>query len=431
MIAFGTLAVALLLSPRPRAIGADLGRQEPSSILQTFFPQQTGENGMEEYLRAMDLMNDGVNSVYKDDPSDPYGIDTPASRAEKARLSEQLGGLDYLGRQRVFVNRYSRVYDLIVQGNTKPCSAPAAANVAPKGLTTAVRIAALVQARAYCESADGKQSQCLDTLLCGITFSLRSGSVNTMAYLSDVLGERTLFDAFLEQLPRMSLADANRISAYVDQAIQEPPMTVALIEHSAAVHEIMLRGASVTDAVANGGPNEFPEYRQRLSGASDSEKSQFVDAVRAKTQAAYRVQSSALGAPESSWYDVSASWKTDFGPRKVSSSDSLDDLAESMSRELVPSFRNMVITELRRRAQLRLLGLHARILAYRWHQHKLPATLSDAVESQASFDPLSGEPFVYELKPDGTYALYSKGRPETGVVELHYTAPPGTHELEP
>jgi hypothetical protein len=58
--------------------------------------------------------------------------------------------------------------------------------------------------------------------------------------------------------------------------------------------------------------------------------------------------------------------------------------------------------------RLRLLYIHAAILAYRWWHGNPPATLDALKLGDMAIDSFSGQPFVY--KPTGyTYKLYSVG----------------------
>src|SRR5262249_39728155 len=156
--------------------------------------------------------------------------------------------------------------------NLKPCYMPAPDDVYAKGLTSNIQLAELMQAKAYCLSAQGKQTECLDTLLNGLTFVRRSSGINMMAFLCDVLGERKLFDAFLEQLPKMSLADTQKLIAYVDEAVKEPPMAGALIQRSQKVHEIMLRKAKAAEVVLQN-PKDYPKLQPGLAGMTEGERS--------------------------------------------------------------------------------------------------------------------------------------------------------------
>ena len=421
---FALILATVSLFPVATSVPPAVIQQKPDTLLQALFPEPTGQNGLEDYLRAIDLMNDGVSEVYSGGSGYVNRYEADELKAAKAKLADQLKPLDYLANRKALGDRYGEAYDLIVQGNQKPCITPPPSDIAPKGFPSTVRVAELVQARAYGLSAEGKESESLETLLNGLTFTLRSGSTNYVAYLSDVLAERKLFDELLDQLPRLSLMDAQRLEAYANEAVNQPPLAADLIRRGEKVHEIMFSKGTAGQALTGGNPGDFPEYRKLLANATQAQLDAFSQGVKDAETDSYRVQEGALLQPESQWYDASGSWKTAFALKDPLPSDSIADLAKSFSRVITTSYRNLVLTELRRRAQMRLLGLHARVLEYRWHNHRLPAGMKDIADDRTAFDPLSGESFVYEPHPDGTYRLFSKGRKETGVVELHYVGKP-------
>lgn len=253
-----------------------------------------------------------------------------------------------------------------------------------------------------------------------------------MAYLADTLAERKLFDEFLDQLPRMSLGDAQRLANYVTEALKQPPLAAELVARSEKVHELMFAKNSAGQVLRSDTSDGYAEYGKALANATPEQLQAFSNEVEDSTRDAYQVQERVLLQPESQWYDGSATWKAQFGESNPNPSDTLSQLAVSFGHMIVAPYRNLALTELRRRAQLRLLGLHARVLEYRWRHHHLPASLKEVADPQTLFDPLSGEPFVYETGAGGTYRLYSKGRPETGPVELHYAGKgSGETELRP
>jgi hypothetical protein len=73
---------------------------------------------------------------------------------------------------------------------------------------------------------------------------------------------------------------------------------------------------------------------------------------------------------------------------------------------------------LRVRAMMRLLRLHAMIIAFRWEQGRLPKSLEEMKLPEGyDYDPLSNSRFVYSLGGE-SYKLYSLGTKWTGKVEL-------------
>ncbi len=103
--------------------------------------------------------------------------------------------------------------------------------------------------------------------------------------------------------------------------------------------------------------------------------------------------------------------------------DSPESITQALVPFLIPFGAQGGMASVRARTQLRLLRLHAWVLAYRWEHDRLPSTLRDAVGDEAAVDPVNLEPFEYTVNPSG-YRLVSKGRGALGEVALRYVRPP-------
>jgi len=104
-----------------------------------------------------------------------------------------------------------------------------------------------------------------------------------------------------------------------------------------------------------------------------------------------------------------------FKPGGVSSSDDIALQLAYRSRPRVVSAR--LVSGAVSRTRLRLLELHAAILAFGWKRGRLPVTL-DEVDAHLVHDPLTGQQFQYKLLTGGGYELYSLGNGQTGVIRL-------------
>jgi len=86
--------------------------------------------------------------------------------------------------------------------------------------------------------------------------------------------------------------------------------------------------------------------------------------------------------------------------------------------------RAVVILEMQR-TMLRLLDIHAQILAFRWRNFRLPKDLEEVANGLSS-DPFNGKTFIYETLPSGGYDLYSAGTTESGIIRLAPAKPKPT-----
>jgi hypothetical protein len=128
-----------------------------------------------------------------------------------------------------------------------------------------------------------------------------------------------------------------------------------------------------------------------------------------------------LESSEANWYTkirLTDTLAEDFAEKEEPPPKNDQDVVDQLLR-LRSSLFIMVEPVGIRRAQVRLLLLHTKILQYRWSYDRLPNTLA---EVDTSIDPLSGKPFRYEVN-GMNYRLWSEGRGPRGEVELRYRRP--------
>jgi hypothetical protein len=123
--------------------------------------------------------------------------------------------------------------------------------------------------------------------------------------------------------------------------------------------------------------------------------------------------------PESRWPIVGET----IAELPVRMPNTADGIAEWLVNSIVPVSSQGGAASLRSRTQMRLLRLHAWVLAYRWEHDRLPARLADAVPQDSLVDPVNGQPFEYTIT-EGGYKLHSLGRDGTGEIALRYKIPP-------
>lgn len=412
-------------------VASAMGGVQQGSIFERLFPNATGQNGYEDYVRAADLIDDGFADIFLGETPDP--TDSPAQREKQAEVAQSLQSMDYLAVQQAAVARYGRALDLIASGNQKPCASPHDPAVPGKypEFRNFSRLSELETAKAYVQGATGDVSGAVKTLLDTLTFTHRYGTVVGIANVYASLSEQTVFRRFLDVLPSMSLKDAMTVERYVDARLREPiPMADFLVGAKKA-KDWTLDPARQDPAALRAEVKEDSDrgYRDRLTQASDQDVLNVLAQVKKMADERFDQMIEDVRRPEDELYAATETWN-DVPQVSIGPNSSLEDLAQGLYYRSAPTYRGYVLLELVRRTQLRLLGLHARIAEYRWHNHRLPAKLADAVPEGLAEDPLSGEPFVYEINGD-TYRLASKGRPKTGPVELRYDRPASVRPPQP
>lgn len=351
-------------------------------------PAPTGRNGFEEYVRAAER------------------VDIAAVRQELARADGSA-----LARNRWILERYGSVLELVRQGNGKPVFDPrpnpdevrrfpeyAAFRTLNQTLTSA----------AYAEFAAGKTSAGVERLLQALTMWQNvSGTGTVLAQAYGMIHSRAIFDAFDARLGQLSAEDCRRIGSVSTELLRRPATTGQMYRAA------MASAIRVVDRAAANSQEERDaqwDVAKAISQLSETDLKRFRRAAEVEIRAKYEPLIRAAEGPESQWpmdgYIEAPPFRPNEGP---------EEIARALVEAITGNFRGTVVAVAQMRTQLRLLRLHARVLAYRWEHDRLPAKLEEASADIA--DPLAGGAFEYGITESG-YRLSSRGRPETGLVML-------------
>jgi hypothetical protein len=162
---------------------------------------------------------------------------------------------------------------------------------------------------------------------------------------------------------------------------------------------------------------------QQIKQMSPQQKASIKATLIAGIDENYRKTMEKLTLPASTW-DVPQEDEEDSAPAST-----IEGMIASI---LDPGVYDQVLVSVgRRQAQLSLFRLHAVIIRFKWHHHRLPKNLKEVEAPRYTKDPLSDGDFVYEPSGD-TYDLYSKGYKSTGPIHLRYQKQPGVGDkVEP
>lgn len=395
-------------------------------------------NGYCDYVRGADLVSDPSVTVYGawspkqydqalEDKSAMLATDPRSWTAESEKelqLKRHLHELDYLGVQREFVKNYGRALDLVRLGNTKQVYDPrdkVDVNTTFPELGKFRSLARLLTAESYVRFADGKSSEGTADLLDGVIFAHKIGGTTLLAELVSSACSSIIMSAFEDRRVQLSDKDSLQVQRFVDSVLADPPSYVQALKRERSLIFSALdpmfgspvdkslfgdsdQSAAIAAAIQNLNPVDRQGVKANLKGLLDT----FFNGL---------IQQ--LSQPEATWMQKNVD---DILPTDPASISSPIDLVDTLARNVLPSYQNTTRAVLRTRTQMRLLGLHARILDFRWKNHHLPSNLKEIAKEDAILDPLSGTEFQYELREDG-YKLYSRGADGTGPVELRYKAP--------
>jgi hypothetical protein len=419
--------------------------QQPKSLYQQVMLAPDPNNGYGEYLRAADLTRDSVSDLYLTWTPSQYqdlakqkgspDSENPSRKwdaLDERRLSiaRSLSELDYLGVQRLASQRYGQVVSLIRAGNEKRVWDPRekldSATMFPE-LSQFKTVCRILAADAYVRFADGDSKGGSADLLEALTMSRRIRGAAIINELVGIALQAIVLRVFDEHLANLSEADANQIARYCEDAIAEPNtysqslMRERDMQLSAVDDLFGAPGKELADAL--GGGEEVAPIANYMKNMSPSERRSARDHFRKTVNQFYDQAIGIFSENESKWLT-----KPNPLPAEPATITTPEDLADALVSMFMPIFEQATTAVMRSRAQLRLLDLHARIIAYRWHFDRLPAELKDAIPAELRNDPMSNEAFVYERQGETTYSLYSKGTAATGKIELLYRRPPNLQQ---
>ena len=402
-------------------------------LVRTVFARATGQNGYEEYVVAASRVNDPAFLVIADYNPDRPPIPAEIEDSSKRDLVQSLSGMDLLATRKELVRRYGRVLDLVKTGNTKPVFDPrgtiTAATLYPE-LAPFKRLARLAAAKAYVDCAEGNTATGSQVLMEGLRFSYNLSGATSISWLVGIASSTILIVAAQDILPTLSVTDAKRLYETAD-AMLGAPVPLA----NAMRGEAQIMDSSVAAFLKN--PDRYPqllgaddegevdpkEIAEAVRNLTPAQKTALERQVHARMATYGQALTSVFSLPEYRWIEN--------GPDLDALSDDPNQTLRGLLRLTIIDPKPLLVSTARWRTQVRLLGLHARILEFRWRKGRLPFTLSDLGNPRVSYDPLANQPFEFQRMGPVSYRLYSRGGLGLGEVELKYQKPPDGGGAQP
>ena len=389
-------------------------------LLRRVVPEPKGRNGYEEYLMAGEILEAPFASVYAD--WTPGTASAAGDSPETSALLRRLDTLPPLEVRREELSRFGKALDLVARGNAKGAFDPRV-EIGPDSLfpeySSFRRVTKLAVRAASVYAADGRTDRAVRLLLDELTFSDNIARGTLIANLVGGAMQGIVFAAMDDLLPRLSRANAVAIERWVEGLLARPPAvrTVLSAEDRMTLASLRLVFENPKEAggLFSGEEVSMSSEERRMADEFAGMSKPVLEAVFrrlvSRLDARNRAVDRVLAGPERDWVaGVSAIADTDADAKPLTVEDALMEA-------LAPSYMGFAAVAVRNRTQLRLLGLHAALLRYRWDTGRFP-------EKIEAIDPLTGGPYLYERLPDGRMRLASKGVPQTGEIELRYRRVP-------
>ncbi len=404
------------------------------SLFQQVIPNPTGKNGYEELVRACDILRDrhfgayvsvDVLGVLVENATDAAnkGVEPRVNPPAVQAIFDELKGKTLLQRRRWALERYAPALDLFYKAAEKSILDPRTSftysTLLPE-LPGVKDLAKLLPIAAYVYLADGKNPQACHLLATGLDVFERASYGTLIQYLVGIACQSILLAAVEQHLDRFSQADAKKLEAASLALLERPTVARQAIVNegaftSSAIEDLLLNPKGLEDVFEEG---ENQRARQAIDKLSEASKVRLIAAVKQRFQETTRQMAHKFEGPEATWVAsdepimaLKSNWSTEQG------------VVDALTENFLPAFAQVGIAAARSRTQVRLLGVVASVIRYRWEHNQLPTTLEAAIGKERLQDPLSQLPF--ELRRDGSagFTIVSKGTKETGEIALKYRRP--------
>ncbi|MCH8977648.1 MAG: hypothetical protein IH945_00180 [Armatimonadetes bacterium] len=358
------------------AIGANQ-QQEP--LFPRLFPVPTGQNGMEEYVRAMDLSKQ---------------LDIEYARNMVYRLDQLYPIYEMQSEE---FTKTARVLALVAIGNNKPFfPVTSGDDFTMFPLQAGMKqLAKLLAQHAEVQFARGQVNQGFDTLLEGLALSERVK--NSGGYMDRLVGDASnsiLISTLDDHLHAMSLPAAEKVLARIPPPVFPAKELPTLVRREMAqIRRRMLlssEGRLKAMDLLTGGLAEFPPIEKKfILEAIQSFQTSGAELLHAAEDLA--------SLPEIEWFRESNKLRVVNVENELAAATLSGDLHFQLAQRIALG-----------RTVTRLLRLNAHVMRFRWLHDRYPTTLEELDVGDEADDPLSGQRFYYRPKIEG-FELYTLG----------------------
>jgi len=403
-----------------------------SSVIQKF----TGQNGFEEMLVACERADQPnlkrLRTIATEAAANLNGTAESSEAAANRRAAGIPEGATLLQIRQIVVDQHRECLQLLRKGAEKPTYDPRADTMdfdtlfpdfsLMKSLARVALMAATV------DTAYGRPKQSLDHIMLAMTLgdSLRktamigqlvSNAIRQLAF-NEIEMRQASFG--LNEWQRVEEWSTQRTASYTDLSDSLRSECAALQrdfdKNQTAKEFIKVAYSGFFDDVS-----EMPDFVKNLPEATAA-------SIRRNVRRLFTDRASLwidlVQGDEANWLSKMPSESVWEGP-ELGKVRTVSELEAAIARQSQPMVKSFVEAHARLRTQIRVLGLYAKVQRYRLQHDKLPQSLADVASEDERNDPHSGSPFVYELREDGTFRLYSKGFRGTGEIEFRYRRPKG------
>jgi|GEM_PF-1013447 len=420
------------------------------SLLQQVVPNPTGANGYEDYLKAADIVNDGMCSFYVNWTPNQYKdmvarMTPPPNMSELEKLDfesgkpspqvlalvKHLDGMTVLQVRREAVQRYGKALAFLRSGNQKKVYDPrekmGVDTLFPEyaSFKNLAKFATIIAANEA--FADGKPHEGTMLLLDAFQLGQNLQRGVLIAHLVGIAIESITIAGFEEYMPQLPRDDAALVERTMNGYVSDGPNVVDAIRSEmkfniSSFDQILQSPQQALGLKQDDVDASAQALIKSISALSPDRKEALHAQLQAGLERSLQPVLQAFSGPESAWvaYKDPPSNTPDSESDSVKLPTNAADLVQFFIDELQPVYGGLGQAAAKNRTQMRLLGLHAAVMRYRWDNDKLPSKLEDAVPASQVDDPLSGQKFVFEPQGLWGFRIYSVGTQALGEIGLKY-----------
>ncbi len=336
-------------------LGVCSGAQTPpADLFSKLFPRATGQNGLEEMVRAGDIL-----------------ANSPAVKEWEGAEKE----LTLTMKRRLLKDpQVAQAIVLYRQGLSKPIVFPVSEDEARfSSFAYLRRLARLMSVEQYVLFAEGKTSQAIENLSGCLWLSYSTQSQGMIHGLVGIAMDAIAMKTVMLHKDQLSEIDCKKLLALSKEWLNAPDPSVQALtvefEHILAGLEQVIKGQTEAD-------------RQQIRGFMNNQMKRIIEMQKKpfyEREAVQPVQSNSTNA----------------------------ELVSTLLSMAVP---NQFLTKFAMdRAKIQELGVHAALMQYRWEHNKLPNSLADLNVGKLTIDSMTGRQMIYKRLNDTTYELVVEG----------------------
>ena len=377
-----------------RVQDASTHREPPPPNFSKLFPRPTGQNGYEEFVMAVDLLN-ASPACQEYEKAD----DEPTLTMKRRVLADPMA-------QRVLATMRTGLRKHIQSSQ----QTPELQTLVPE-LKIFRSVGRLLCAEMDVLFADGKTAQGIDCLNDGLNFG-RSVQVGTL--ISGVVGlyiENITLRTFSHHLNQLTIRDCDKLIRVANHHLKQPDPQIALVTSERDMYLRSFRKYR-TDA---GGLLDKLDPGPNASVSDHNNYANVCRLVRANPDSGATIFDQATELVGSHFDQTLTEIKRPVWERKYPGPTERNSPAAKLIYSICPpSYSRMGDRFASEQVLLQILGVHAAVLHYWRQHHHLPNNVEELKLGKLVIDPFTGKSLSYKRFGDQAYEISSIGAYDPG-----------------